>query len=210
MLILDIETAAIPGLTYPEADREPPANYKAPAAVAAWREKDRQAWAKECALSPRTGRVVAVGLATADSAKVLTLEHMSERELLAQALGQVDQHRPLVTFNGAGFDLPFLFTRASISGVRIPVRAGDYTRKYATHPHIDLFGVLTNWGQVRKGDSLHGWCEAFGLGVDDETTGADIAAMVEAGDWQGVTDHCLSDITLTRALYERMADTGRF
>jgi predicted PolB exonuclease-like 3'-5' exonuclease len=209
MLILDIETAAQPGLTYPEADRTPPATHKAPAAVAKWREADRAAWAKDCALNPRTGRVVAVGLAGVNGAQVVTLEHLDERQVISHALSAIDATRPLVTFNGTSFDVPYLFTRAAIVGALIPVRVGEYLRRYSTHPHIDLAAVLANYGPPRKGDTLHGWARAFGLPVEDETTGADMASMVEAGDWAGVADHCRSDILLTRALYERMADAGR-
>lgn len=211
-LILDIETSPLPGIDgdYPEADRTPPATHKSPQAVAKWRENDRAAWAKDLGLSPRTGRIVAIGYATADAQPVVaTTEHQSEAVMIAGVLQLMDQQRPLVTFNGGGFDLPFLFTRAAILGVRIPVRCGDYLRRYSVHPHIDLFGVLTNWGQPRKGDSLHGWARAFGVPVDDTTSGADVAWLVAAGDWQAITDHCASDVRITQALYHRLADAGR-
>jgi hypothetical protein len=68
--------------------------------------------------------------------------------------------------------------------------------------------VLLNWQRPEKGDSLHGWCAAFGIEVSDVTTGEDIGAAVEAGDTETIIAHCASDCSLTTQLYHRLTNVG--
>ena len=61
-LIIDIETvplASALAAPYPEAERQPPSNYKNADAIERWHEKDRAEWqasrVKACSLDPRLG-----------------------------------------------------------------------------------------------------------------------------------------------------------
>ena len=215
--ILDLEThgqASALAAPYPKDDRTPPANYKNAEAIAGWYERDEKDWrtqrAKECALSPRLGRIVAVGVEEASvNARIVRVElgEPNEGELIRYALEHAhDAIRKglLVTFNGLTFDLPFLHVRAAILGVAIPYQPGVVLRRYVTQPHADLRAVLTNWDHKTTG-TLHEWAHAFGIPVTDETSGADIGAMVEQGDVDGIRAHCASDLQLTAMLAERMA-----
>lgn len=232
-LTLDIEVAPqASALTqqYPE-DRSAPSNYKDPEKIAAWHIRDEADWraglAKASALNPRTGRIVAVGMAnieenshnlaaqirgepmdmTNDTLVALLAEQ--ETAIIATALDAICGAN-LVTFCGLNFDLPYLHVRAAILGLRIPYRISDYLRRYSTTPHADLSAILENWGMPEKGNSLQNWSRAFGIEVTDSTTGADIGAMVERGDSDGIRQHCLSDVALTAQLAQRMQAAGLF
>lgn len=216
--VLDIETAPQAralALPYPEGERNPPGNYKNADAIERWREKDRAEWSaglsKVASLNPRLGRVVALGNIVWDATVPEVshaIEEEEERELVAWGLDKVGRCGGLITFNGLGFDLPFLHVRAAILGVRVPYKPSDYLRRYTTKPHADLQAILSNWSWGEKGDTLHGWCEAFGIPVEDQTTGADIAEDVARGDAEAVCRHCGSDVLATAALYERLRDAG--
>jgi predicted PolB exonuclease-like 3'-5' exonuclease len=215
-LILDIEcVATADALTaYDPDERTPPANYKSEEAVAKWRESDKAAFLRDATFSPRTSQIVAIGLyddlAQPDErAQVLTADVYDERAIIHNALVNVAAAARLVTFNGLGFDLPFLLTRAALLGVNTLIKPIIYLRRYTPVPHTDLFAILSNYGPARKGDSLHGWARAFGLPIDDQHSGADIAALHAAGEWDAIRAHCRSDVTLTAALYERLLSTGR-
>jgi predicted PolB exonuclease-like 3'-5' exonuclease len=215
-LILDIECVATADAlaAYDPDERTPPSNYKSDEAVAKWREADKAAFLKDATFSPRTSQIIAIGLyddnAEPDErAQVLTTDGYSEGAIIHNALVNVAAAARLVTFNGLGFDLPFLLTRAAVLGLHIPFLPSKYLRRYTTIPHTDLFAVLANYGPARKGDSLHGWARAFSLPIDDQHSGADIAALHAAGEWGAIRAHCRSDITLTAALYERLLFTGR-
>jgi len=230
-IVFDLECVATADAiaAYDPDERTPPASYKSDEAIARWRETDRAAYAKQCTFNPRTSQIIAVGLGflppvsrpevvSQDGDHIHILACDMEAAMVTAVLHAIAQEREtcfreskaaVVTFNGLGFDLPFLFNRAAILDVQIPFRASDYLKRYTTLPHCDLFAVLSNWGQAQKGDSLHGWAKALGIPVDDQTSGADVAAQYAAGDWDAIRAHCRSDIEITAAMYERLVRVGR-
>lgn len=212
-LVLDLEVVATPEAldAYALEGRTPPANYKSEEAIAKWQEADRVAYAKDAALNPRTGRIVCVGMGTQTDSGAWQAQAFTgaEDDLVREALEMVAKAHTLVTFNGLSFDLPYLLTRAVVLGLRIPFVSAPYLRRYTTTPHVDLFAVLSNWGQARKGDTLHGWARACGIPVTDTTTGADVAAAWAAGDVPAIADHCEADVLTTAALYDRLTTTYR-
>ncbi len=52
--------------------------------------------------------------------------------------------------------------------------------------------------------SLHAFCKRFGIPVTDTISGADIPALVAAGEWDQVKAHCISDVEATLALARRL------
>ena len=224
MRVIDIEThsqARALAAQYPMDDRQPPENYKKPETIAKWYESDQKKWkadlAKNAALSPRLGRIVAVGWDTGSAGTLVDLNESGERELVSVALeiveGAASLHPrstgrdQLVTFNGHPFDLPYLHTRAAILGVRIPYRAGDFLRRYSNDPHADLRMILSNWDMRAEG-TLGDWCAAFGIPLADDSSGANIGGMVERGDVEGIRRHCASDVAATRQLAQRLQQAG--
>jgi DNA polymerase III epsilon subunit-like protein len=84
------------------------------------------------------------------------------------------------------------------------VRAPNIQIDRYKHPHvIDLMALLNLDGRL-KSHSLRFYANRFGIPVDDESTGADIGALVEADNWQAVEAHCASDVAATYALAKRM------
>ena len=52
--------------------------------------------------------------------------------------------------------------------------------------------------------SLEFYCKRFGIVVPDEVTGADIGALVAAGEWRRVHDHVRADVEKTTELARRV------
>jgi hypothetical protein len=218
-IVLDIETvptAAALTEPYPEADRQPPANYKSDDAIARWRETDRAAWTaarhKECSLNPRLGRVVAIGTAPADGSAAAVVDlaptEADEAALLDRWWGKVgDGPARVVTWNGS-WDLRFLLVRSIIAGVEISVsadRVASWFRRYTTATHCDVKAVLTNWDVPKAGEGITQWAEAMGLlGKTDGVTGANVAGLVAAGQWDALVAYCGQDVETTGALYRRV------
>ena len=117
-------------------------------------------------LDPSVGRVLAVAVATADG--VTVVDDADEGQLL----GRLDQHLAdlapgvIVTWNGARFDLPYLWARADAAGVGLGLalvadpsraraprsgdprrsagrsaadRAGGYRAWWGGHRHLDVY-----------------------------------------------------------------------
>jgi hypothetical protein len=56
--------------------------------------------------------------------------------------------------------------------------------------------------------SLKMFCRRFGIAVDDPIVGAEIPALIAAGDWDGVISHVTSDVRATMALARRIGVLG--
>lgn len=202
---------------------------KDPVKIAEWKAKQRAAWddqwkaerdgwaakcASDGALSRLNGRIVAVGVLhteTGDEPMPIVAcdcEEANERALVKFAVDTIEQNEKngkevLVTFNGHSFDLPLLFVRAAVNDIPLPFDPQLYLRRYTHRPHTDLRMVLSNWDMRFEG-TLNGWCAAFGIACDDETTGADIAAMIERNDETGIIAHCKADLLKTASLAHRL------
>ena len=112
-------------------------------------------------------------------------------------------HRKLITFNGNGFDLPYLMRRSLYLGVAYPHLN---INRYKT-PHIDLMARLSFNG-VLKAHSLAFYAKRFSLPIDpDVVTGAEISGLVRDGSdeaWQKIAEHCASDVRTTYLLASRL------
>jgi len=66
--------------------------------------------------------------------------------------------------------------------------------------------VLSYGDGPQKGKSLSWYCRLFGLteGSEDTSSGADIASLVQAGDWPAIAQHVRCDVERTRALALRL------
>jgi predicted PolB exonuclease-like 3'-5' exonuclease len=200
-VVLDLETVAIDGAGDLCEPVSAPANYKDPAKIAAYIEEAQKAQAEKAALYPWTARIVALGLWAEDDREPLVVRCETE-QAEAEALRMLWQRyraAAFVTFNGRTFDLPVLLARSALLGVPHPVLNLDRYRS----PHVDLMETLT-WRGAIPARSLKWFAKRFGLPVHDDHGGADVARLVAEGQWQAVAEHCLSDVTLTRAVAERM------
>mgnify|MGYP001489403492 CR=1 FL=1 len=208
-VVLDIETYADitpEQLERMAADVEAPKNWKDPEKIAAYIERKKAEIVEKAALSPRTGKVVCVGLLfrnvgeTGAEWKPWALASPDEDDLLRMVdtvLHGATITR-IITFNGKRFDLPYLVARYMTHAMqtRFNLPVGHDKR------HIDL------WDLLGRDGSLSAWGDAI-LGAPKEKTGADVAAMVDAGEWDAIKAYCLDDVRMTAALYDRLcAVTG--
>jgi hypothetical protein len=155
------------------------------------------------ALDPDCCRIVALGtqkyLGPYDVE--LMADEFEERGILEQFWATVREYGPdlqLITFNGLGFDLPVLMRRSMWHGLKCPQLSTDRYRS----PHPDLYQRLTHQGAV-KAHPLRFYRRRLGL-PDDPHTGANIAALVAAGDWAAVEAHCRCDLETTHKLAKTM------
>jgi predicted PolB exonuclease-like 3'-5' exonuclease len=207
LLMVDIETVAIPGVERFLGAIEAPANYTKPEAIAAYIEK---ATAKErdlAALDPDLARVVAIGFQLEgeraplgaiakdeeEEARVLDRFWAYYRKASADnSFGGVK----LCGFNVAGFDVPVLLRRSLY--LRVPAPEFRLGRFAYQHPQIvDLQDACTMDGHSAfKWRSKDWWIKRMGLaGSEDAHTGADVAALVATGQWDAVLHHAKADVT---------------
>lgn len=205
-LIVDVETVPIAdAATYIEPVSAP-SNYKDPEKIRAYIAEREAEQVAKCALDPDLCRLAAIGwrYAEADDAEpfVTTCQNeQEEREALARLWSHVTPSTVLVGYNILSFDARVLLRRSLYLNVQAPPLVLDRYR----HPQIEDLMLRLCWNDPYKAHSLAFYVQRFGLPVvEDDVVGADIGALVKAGEWACVARHCRADVLRTLALAHRL------
>jgi hypothetical protein len=138
-----------------------------------------------------------------------------ELELLSAFWDVARHYDEIVTFNGRGFDVPFLYLRSAI--LNVPITKKNWLGyRFATEPHCDLAEQLTFYGvSGREGAArrfnLDFYCKAFGIDSPKShgVTGMDVNQLMAEGRHREIAEYCLRDVRATVELYriwrERLA-----
>ena len=212
-LIFDIETVGVEFNSLDEKSKEFVLKFA--------ETKEDQEEAKDgLSFSPLTGEVVAIGILNPDTDKgavyyrdpsgkneqqsennIQYTPFKSEKEVLKEFYDQ------FVTFNGRGFDCPFLIVRSATHKIKptknlMPNRyeSGDYGK---TITHVDLLDRLTFFGSVRRKGNLHMWCQAFGIDSpkDKGVTGDDVGRLFKEKKYLDIAQYCAGDLWATKDLF---------
>ncbi len=183
--------------------------------------------------SPLTGEIVAIGVydvsynkgvvyyqapgseATETVEDNITYKRMSEVEMLQSFWAGVAKYNEIVSFNGRGFDVPFLMIRSAINHRRpsVDLMSNRYLNSQWRGPkHVDLQDQLTFYGAMRKRGALHTWCRAFGIKSPkaDGVSGDDVAALYREKKYLDIARYNVGDLVATKELYEYWRDFVAF
>ncbi len=175
--------------------------------------------------SPLTGEIVAIGVldyekdkgvvcyqspGTKESEseeKGIRFRPMTEKEMLENFWDGAKNYQEFVSFNGRGFDVPFLMVRSAIHGIRPSkdLMSNRYLniQKFEAK-HIDLLDQLSFYGAVRRKGNLHLWSRAFGITSPKAqgVTGDDVGRLFKDGKFLDIARYNVGDLRATKALYE--------
>jgi len=133
------------------------------------------------------------------------LNPANEAAILAKFWELIPHYTKFITFNGKGFDCPFLMLRSLIQGIT-PSRNLD-TRRFSISPHCDLLEVLTFFGATRK-FTLQFWCQTLGI-ADPKAQfgdGSQVQETYKAGRMDELIDYNLADLVATAELYRQVEE----
>ena len=205
-IVFDVETCGLPNAEFFLEPVQPAKNLVDPVKVSADIEKRTAERNERVALDWNVGRIVAIGWWTEESGLIAHVCPTEADETAAiEAFWLTARHRTLVGYNIKGFDLRFLVQRSRYLGIAYPwLNFSKYDRKGVADLYLDLtFGDGTyDQGAMRR--TLHAFARRFGIAVEDEVHGKDIPALVEAGQWDDVRNHLMSDVALTLALARKL------
>lgn len=218
-LYIDIETLpGQPGWVRDDvaAGVKPPATLKKAESIAAWERDERPAAVQEAwertALDAAYGQVCCIGWAVEDgpvqTRVVADTSLEAERELLADVFGEWQRMhstsgtRPVVVGHFVtGFDLPFLWRRGVVHGVRPPMWLPRNPKPWSEA----VIDTMSLWAGDRDRISLDKLCKALGVpGKGDGPTGADVWPMAQAGKWDEIAAYCAADVERARVACKRM------
>ncbi|MHB1306988.1 MAG: ribonuclease H-like domain-containing protein [Limisphaerales bacterium] len=230
-LIFDIETSALPPESFDEAQLEYLFRDAARQPDDAAREQRRAEIQQQFNLWPFTAQAVCVAMLNADTARgqVLFLADdyqvsegdagpvefvacMDEAELLTAFWDVARHYEQIVTFNGRGFDVPFLYLRSAL--LNVPISRKDWLGyRYTTEPHCDLaeqftfYGVSGREGAARR-FNLDFYCKAFGIESPKShgVTGMDVNRLLAEARYREIAEYCLRDVRATVDLHKVWRD----
>jgi len=230
-LVFDIETSALPLESFDESQQEYLFREAERLPDPSAREARRLEILRQCSLWPLTARVLCLAMLNADSQRgqvLFTAEDFEEEpaeggpvqfvpcideaELLNQFWDIARHYDGIVTFNGRGFDVPFLYMRSALLNVSI-TRKDWLGYRYSTEPHCDLAEQLTFYGvSGRDGAArrfnLDFYCKAFGIDSPKShgVTGQDVGQLLAEGRHREIAEYCLRDVQATVELYRIWKD----
>jgi len=227
-LVFDIETSALPVENYDDAQKEYLFREAEKLAEESARDTKREEIKLQFNLWPFTAQVVCVAMLNAESqrgqvlftaedyeesaeAETGAVEFMAcadEVELLTAFWDVAKHYDEIVTFNGRGFDVPFLYLRSAL--LNVPISKKNWLGyRYAVEPHCDLaeqftfYGVSGREGAARR-FNLDFYCKAFGIESPKShgVTGLDVNTLLAAGKQREIAEYCLRDVRATVQLYQ--------
>ncbi len=154
-------------------------------------------------LAADAGIIVGIGLMPENGpAEYLGVRRTGEeKRSLSTLISLLDKCEVIVTWNGRGFDLPFLTTRLLIHGLD--------PRPLTGKRHIDLSEIVK--GRLRLTFTyLDHVCDFFGIPKKKGPMGMDVPHLYlkaqegDAGALKVIREHCLDDLEATRKLYLKL------
>lgn len=133
----------------------------------------------------------------------------SERELLAMFWKFIEKESPMhyITFNGRGFDMPYIMLRSALLGIRPTANLMAGTRWDYKKYHTDLLDALTYFMPTQNGATrrfnLDFYTKSFGIvspkqeGID----GSKVEEFYKQGKYAEISEYCLRDLQATWELF---------
>ena len=175
--------------------------------------------------SPLTGQIVAIGVLDYDKNQGVvyfqapgenfkefqeentTFKPCTEKEMLENFWKGAEKYNEFITFNGRGFDAPFLAVRSAVHKIKASkdLMSNRYlsSQKFGA-THIDLFDQLTFYGATRRKGGLHLWCRAFGITSPKAqgVTGDDVTQLFKEKKYKEIARYNVGDLNATKELYD--------
>lgn len=139
----------------------------------------------------------------------LGADRFAEAELVCRFWQLFESCHTLVTFNGRGFDLPVLESRAMKNCLSLPRYFGNgganyRGSRYAETLHLDLCDYLSNFGAVHRRGSLDLLSKLIGLPGKYSMAGEDVEYLFRQGRQKEINQYCMTDVLQTYFLFLRV------
>jgi hypothetical protein len=187
-------------------------------------EEDKEDIKSKLGLWPLTAQVVAIAMLNPDTDKGAVyyqtgekkeksftedgIEYRSgtEAEILNLFWKAAEMYDQFITFNGRGFDAPFLIIRSAINKI-IPTR-NLMPPRFSSYAHVDLMDQLSFYGATKRSFSLDFYSKSFGIKSPkaEGVNGAEVGTLYKNEEYEKIARYCMGDVAATKKLYEIWRD----
>jgi 3'-5' exonuclease len=212
-VVFDIETVGLPWDAFDDEQREYLRRTARP-------EESEEDVVSRLGLTPLTGEIITIAMLNPDSGQgKVFYQHPggsaslaedglveflpgTEAEILDAFWKAIPRYQQFITFNGRGFDCPFLLLRSTLLGVKPTRNLMPY--RYGFAEHVDLLDQLTFYGAFRK-FSLDFYTRGFGIKSpkSEGVSGADVGRLFASGEFRPIAEYCLRDVRATAELFRQ-------
>ncbi|MEX0877964.1 MAG: ribonuclease H-like domain-containing protein [Candidatus Spechtbacterales bacterium] len=132
----------------------------------------------------------------------------TEAEILERFWDVASHYDCFITFNGRGFDIPYLMIRSAVHGIK-PTQnllSNRYLPLQRGAKHIDLQDQLTFYGAMFRKPKLHFAAQAFGIESpkrEGEIEGKDVPKAFHDKRYKEIAQYNYYDVIATRELYRK-------
>jgi len=159
------------------------------------------------ATDPRTGQIILGGFYDSVEKEIIQIglgkatEKLVLQDIIEQFNKFMNSGYTMVSYNGKGFDVPFLYKRALIKGVTIKpiVEYSQLIHKYSNRLHVDLFGVFEEGGKTE-------WAYLLGLSRTWENQAKDIHEWYINREFKEIRNKNIEDLKETAIIYEAVRE----
>lgn len=215
-LYLDIETIPSQSRVIREDIAKnilPPGNISKPETIAAWVKEKKPAAVDEAiaktSFDGAAGHVCCIGWAVDEAIpqSIILDTERSEADVIEEFARSIDRDvfgaRGAITIIGhnvVGFDIRFLWQRAIVLGVPMPMWFPRDPKPWGN----ECFDTMTAFAGQRGTISLDRLCIALGMDGKGEMDGSKVAGLWEAQEYEAISTYCKSDVERVRAIHKRM------
>ncbi|MCR4404376.1 MAG: ribonuclease H-like domain-containing protein [Candidatus Acetothermia bacterium] len=219
-VVFDIETVGLTWESFDEVQQDYLMKLAEQEETEERRQRKREELFQGLNFAPLTAEIVAIGLLNVETNRgrvyyqspereswaspdgAVKFESADERGILERFWEAIRNYDRFITFNGRGFDCPFLMIRSAIHGLK-PTR-NLMPPRFDARVHCDLLDQLTFYRSVRS-FNLDFYCKAFGIESPKGhgITGLDLNRLFAEGKYREIAQYCLGDVVATAELYRR-------
>lgn len=191
-----------------------PAQFKKADSIAEWLAQNRDSEAEaqwlKTSFDGGVGHVCVIGLAVDDDAPISyavgDLSRTDEIAVLENFFSHLTDvgHCQLIGHNSISFDMPFLWKRAMVLGVKPPF---NFPRNPKPWSELVADTMLLWDANQRAGGSMDRICRLMGIAGKGDFGGADVWPEIRDNGKAGiakVAEYCRADVERTRAMFKRM------
>ena len=211
IITFDIETIPTQSpdlIAHISSDIKAPATMKKAETIAEWEATQKQSAIDEAvaktSFDGAYGAICCIGWAVDDdpTSSIFGDEYCIVKGFF-EALERRNPRGLDMTFIGhnvSAFDLRFLFQRAVILGIKPPAFIPFNAKSWDSQ----IFDTMTYFAGFGNRISLDKLSKALGLEGKTGISGADVWPMYQAGKIEEIAEYCEHDVSLTRAVYNRL------